>query len=190
MLPLHCVPGRHLTLLVGKRLIAMEHHDVQSLRGQEQLGVQPSSTAAVPDGELAKISLSCSDVCFPKSPGLFPSAQPVLNLYVESGSHRQAQWCLESSLRHWPVSAGLATADSSADVNISIKAVKYSLSHRVQAWVCLKLLVRSSSNSFCCFRPWFSAVYWQVGLNMLLVLHQGLFPPGCFLPDQRGQFKL
>lgn len=91
MLPLHCVPGRHPTLLVGKQLIAMERHGVQSLRGQEQIGVQLSSTVAIPDGELAKISLSCSDVCFLKSPGLFPSAQPVTNLYVESGSHQQAQ---------------------------------------------------------------------------------------------------
>lgn len=106
MLPLHRAPGRQPTLFVGQQLIPMEHHGVQSPHGQEQLSVQLSSTVAIPDGGPAKISLSCSEVCYPKSPGLFPSVQPVVSLYVESGSHQQAQWCLESSLRHWPLSAG------------------------------------------------------------------------------------
>lgn len=84
----------------------------------------------------------------------------------------------------------VGSADSSADVSISMKAVKYSLSPRVQAGFCLRSLVRSSSIALHCFRPWFSAVSWQAGLNTLLVLHQGLFPPGCFPPDQSSRFKL
>ena len=84
----------------------------------------------------------------------------------------------------------VGNADSSADVSISMKAVKYPLSPSVQAGFCLRLLVRSSSVSFRCFRPWFSTVHWQVGLNTLLVLHQGLFPPGYFPSDQSGRFKL
>lgn len=97
----------------------MEHHSVQSPHGWELLGVQLSSTVAVPASEPAKISLSRLDVCVSlqitlaisictTSQGLawgewFPSAYASLGMPPEQPGMLSCVcwWVMQTHLQMW-----------------------------------------------------------------------------------------